>query len=160
MTGLTLSSAMGFNHARYVQFDNAQCYPGQTAASGCVNGLQNLGGKPLGRAPDFVGNVGADYAMPLAGWTVDFQADGDYTSSYDVSDQDDPNELQNAFWKLNASIRVTPPDGHFHVSLVGRDLTNVRYLIYSSGAAGGGTYNYNGYYNRPREILLEAGYHF
>lgn len=160
MTGLTISSAMGFNHARYVDFPNAQCSPGQTAATGCVNGVQNLSGQPLGRAPDFVGNVGADYSIPIAEWKVDVGADADYTSSYQVSDTDDPNEVQNAFWKLNASVRVTPPGGHLDVSLVGRDLTNTRYLIYSSGAAGGGTYNYNGYYNRPREIMLEAAYHY
>ena len=51
-SALSFEGAVGFNRARYQNFPTAQCYAGQTAVSGCVNGVQNLAGQALPRAPD------------------------------------------------------------------------------------------------------------
>jgi len=45
--------------------------------------------------------------------------------------------------------------------VIGRDLTNTYYLVTSVGVAGSGNNNqYVGSFNRPREVILEATYHF
>jgi iron complex outermembrane recepter protein len=53
--------------AKFTDFANAQCYPGQTVAQGCVAGVQNLTGKPLNNSPKLSGNFGAQYNFTWLG---------------------------------------------------------------------------------------------
>ncbi|HEX7881981.1 MAG TPA: TonB-dependent receptor, partial [Afipia sp.] len=64
--GLRLSAAVNYNHARYASFPNAPCGNGQTIALGCnqlINPAtgrftsQNLKGRPLVRAPEWMGSA-------------------------------------------------------------------------------------------------------
>ncbi len=159
--GLTLHGAFGFNHARYLDFPGAQCYATQSRADGCVNGQQNLAGKPLVVAPDWAYNLGESYAFRLPwGLTGALDVSGAYSGSYYLDDTEDPNEIQHAFWRLNASLRVSSPDDTWSVSVIGRDLNNAYYAVDSSAVTFGGPYQYDGYFNRPREVILQAGYHF
>jgi outer membrane receptor protein involved in Fe transport len=159
---LSFEGAIGFNRARYQNFPTAQCYAGQTAVSGCVNGVQNLAGQALPRAPDVAFNLGADYstkAMP--GWFADFSIKGSYSSSYQTTEDNAPGGLQPAYWLLDAAVHLKSDDGHLDLAVIGRDLTNTYYMVTSVGVAGSGNKNqYVGSFNRPREVILEATYHF
>jgi outer membrane receptor protein involved in Fe transport len=158
----SFEGAIGFNRARYQNFPTAQCYPGQTAVSGCVNGVQNLAGQALPRAPDVAFNLGADYSTKaMLGWFVDFSIKGSYSSSYQATEDNAPGGLQPAYWLLDAAVHLKSDDGHLDLAVIGRDLTNTYYMVTSAGVAGSGNNNqYVGSFNRPREMILEATYHF
>jgi iron complex outermembrane recepter protein len=155
-----LRANAGYNRARYINFADAQCYPGQTAAQGCVGGRQDLSGERLVRAPEFVFNVGADYSLSLGAWKSDISVDATRSSSYDTSADNAPGGIQDAYWRLNASLHLSPADERFRLSLIGRNLTNSYYLVSTSGRPAGTTNEFIGVFNRPREVVLQAEYRF
>jgi outer membrane receptor protein involved in Fe transport len=158
---LTLHGNLGYNIARYKSFPGASCYESQTVATGCVGGVQNLSGHPLLRAPDLSFDLGADYKYEFVpGWTTSLAADAAYTSSYESAGDSNPGGIQPAFWKVNASIHMTTKDGHYDFALIGKDLTNSYYLLTSNGTPGGPVYELNGFFNRPREVLIQASYRY
>lgn len=97
----------------------SKCPPsGQTVAEGCVDGVINLSGKPLLRAPRWALNFGGDYKPHIdAAWALDLAADASYNSSYVVDEVENPYGLQDAYWKINASLKLEQVDGHFALSL-------------------------------------------
>ena len=85
---LSFHGDIGFNRARYLNFQNAQCYTGQTGShrgggGRCVDGVQNLSGRALNRAPNVMLNLGANYEMFIVpSWKVTASVDGSYSSAY------------------------------------------------------------------------------
>jgi iron complex outermembrane receptor protein len=157
---LTFNATAAYTDAFYENFPGAQCYTAQTAAEGCVNGTQNLSGKPLLRAPKLATDFGGDYRMFInSDWAVRLAADASYNSSYVVDDVEDPFGKQPAYWKVNASLKLEQVNGHFALSVIGRDLNNAYYLVYENDNAVS-PYVFTGYYNRPREVILQAEYHY
>lgn len=154
---LSFRGNIGFNHARYQSFSNAQCYEGQTAETGCVNGAQNLAGRPLLRAPNLTYALGADYKVNLAPqWTSTFSIQGNYSSSFQTATDYSPLGYQPGFWLLDAAVRVAYRD-KYELAFLGRDLTNSYYTLNTVGWSGSNNqYQYVGFFNRPREMVLEA----
>jgi outer membrane receptor protein involved in Fe transport len=158
---LSFNGNVGYNRARYRDYKNAQCYAGQTAALGCVGGVQNLSGTALVRAPDTTFSLGTDYKVQLpAGWTADLSLDGAHTSSYQAQTDNHPGAMQEGYWRLNAAVHLMPQDEKFRLSLIGRNLTNEYYMITSSSAPGGTPTQFIGSFNRPREVVLQGEYNF
>lgn len=62
---LLLNGGIAYVDATFDDYPNAQCYPGQTAAEGCVGGLQNLNGKDIPNSPDVKATVQARYDVEL-----------------------------------------------------------------------------------------------
>jgi iron complex outermembrane receptor protein len=158
---LSFTGAAGYNRARFVSFPGAECYIGQTTAQGCVGGVQDLAGKPLPRAPDLTYDLGGRYrARPFPNWVADLSIDGAYSSSYVSNDEEDPNVFQPSFWRLNAAIHLHPANGKYDFAFIGRDLTNSIYQITTQSITFGSQYRYQGAFSRPRELILQAEYHF
>jgi outer membrane receptor protein involved in Fe transport len=159
---LSLRGFVGYNHGRFQSFTNAQCYAGQTAALGCVGGVQDLSGERLGTSPAVSANIGATYAQPVgANWTAALSLDAFYSSAYNHSAGGfnfRPDSIQDAYARYNASLRVYSTA--FEVALIGNNLSNERYVISSADAAGGAPGTIYGTLGRPREVLLQATYNF
>lgn len=152
---------VGFNHARFLSFPGAQCYAAQTIATGCIDGVQDLSGKQLARAPDVTFDLGGDYKVHLPGtWVADLSVDGAFSSAYPTVETLDPDQVQPSFWRLNAAAHFHPQDGRYEFDIIGRDLTNSYYVISSSDRTLGGLYNYAGWYARPREWIAQVQVHF
>ena len=74
VANLTLHGDANYNRARFKEFNNAPCGNGQTIGEGC-NQLfnpprgrytsQDLGGRPLVRAPEWTASLGFDYEIPV-----------------------------------------------------------------------------------------------
>lgn len=159
--GLSFNGNLGWNVARYLQFPNAECYAGQTAELGCVGDVQNLAGRALNRAPKITYRLGADYLADLvSGWTADLSLSGAYSSSYETDPSYSPGGFQASYWLLDAALHVRSADEHYTVSLIGRDLTNSYYKVFTNQQSFGSTTQYNGEFNRPREVVLELSYEF
>ncbi|WP_340317901.1 TonB-dependent receptor [Rhizorhabdus argentea] len=158
--GLTLRSAIAYNRARYITFQNSPCYAGQSQAAGCnliasgngsnvvitpagptdIANAQDLSGRPLNRAPDWSGNVGATYERRLGqGLTLSFSGDAAYTGAYYVLAEEDPRSRQRKAWRFNASATLRGPDDRWELSLIGTNLTNTLRAIQSVNLAATGS---------------------
>ncbi len=134
--GLNLNAALNYNHARYVSFPNAPCGNGQTISQGCNQILvgtgaaahftsQDLAGKKLVRAPDWMGSVGADYQMPINdNMVIDFGGFLNFTSSFSADLPDLANFDQKGYMKANASITLKQADDRWSFSVIGNNIGN------------------------------------
>lgn len=158
---LTLSGNVAYNDARFRRFRDAQCYPGQTAALGCVGGRQDLTGARLVRAPEWTFNLGANYSVPLSdGWRLQLAGDGTRTSKYQTAADNAPGGIQSGYWRLNAAVHVSTPKDRLRLSIIGRNLTDAYYLVSASGRPSGTANEFIGVFNRPREIVAQVELNF
>jgi iron complex outermembrane receptor protein len=159
---VTVRGNIGYNRARYKSFPDAQCYPGQTAEQGCTGGVQDLAGKTLLRAPRLTYSLGADYEPHLLPeWSTKLSAQASYSSSYQAATDYAPGGLQKSYWLLNAAVRVGPDSGRYELALIGRNLTDSYYMLNVNGWSGSSNPNqYVGFFNRPREVVLQATMRF
>ena len=158
---LSFNGNVGYNKARYSSFPGAPCFEGQTVAEGCINNLQNLSGQPLLRAPNVTLDVGGEYRVNwIRGWTTALATDAAYTTSYQTAGDYNPGGIQGVFWKVNAAVHFTSEDSHYEFAFIGRNLTNAYYLLTSNGLDAALPTQLDGYFNRPRELILEGEYHF
>lgn len=157
---LTFHGNFGWNSAKYLSFTTAPCYVGQPVAPGACTalGTQDLSGKALNRAPKLTYTLGGEYRARVAPeWSAHFNLQGRYSSSYQTATDYGPGGLQPAFWLLNASARIGPDDGRYELALIGRNLTNSYYMVESVGWSGSENPNqYVGFFNRPREVVLQG----
>ncbi len=159
--GLDFHGSFGYNHAYYENFPGAQCYPGQTQPQGCLNGQQNLIGQPLVDAPKLAYNIGSTYRVRLPyDLVADLGLSGAYSGGYEIGADGNPELWQHAYWLLDSSIRLSSVADTWSVSLIGRNLTNSFYAISGNERTLGGPNQLAGYFNRPREVIVEVGYHF
>ncbi len=153
--GLTLSGALAYNEARYREFTGV-CYVGQTVAQGCVGGFQNLAGAPLPNAPDLSASASFAYDTDLSsGWSLGLSGTANYSSKFDTILTRNPAGVQNGYWLFNSSIRLKSEDSGIELALIGRNLTDERYLQ-STIADPFGTPEVFGSVSRGREILLQV----
>jgi len=158
---LTIKGNFGYNDAKYDDFSNAPCYAGQNAATGCVGGRQDLSGKALLRAPKLTYSIGADYTAELSD-TMEGKigVQGTHSSSYQTATDYAPGGFQKGYWLLNASASVSADEGRYELALIGRNLTNTYYMLNVNGWSGGGADQYVGFFNRPREVVLQGTFKF
>ena len=132
--GLVLRAAVNWNHAEYDEFDNALCWGGQRIQDGCdqlfneSTGLytaQDISGGDLLRAPEWTGNVGIDYVMPLAnGMSLTMGVTSVYSSEYYTSITLRDDMQQDSYFKHSASIALQGRDAGWEVELIGNNLGN------------------------------------
>jgi iron complex outermembrane receptor protein len=102
---LTLNASGAFNKATLNDFPNANCYGFQTAAEGCVGGVQDLSGKRLPNAPRWNVNIGGQYEVPLDGGDLHgfVQATARWQSKVVFNLLQDPDSVQDAYGTVNVS---------------------------------------------------------
>ncbi|MEN3976987.1 TonB-dependent receptor [Emcibacter sp. SYSU 3D8] len=159
--GLVLKASAGYNRARYSAFPGAPCYRGQSAAAGCVGGVQDLTGRPLVFAPDWSGSLGFTYDTPIFnGWNLGLTGDLVFSSGYYTSLADDDRARQDSFQKVNASIRLYSDDERWDFAVIGRNLGNKRTLGGTADKPGGLSGDIFGNSLRAREITFQVTSHF
>jgi iron complex outermembrane receptor protein len=131
---LELHGTASYNDAKYLSYPNSPCYAGQTVAAGCVTvggvASQNIGGRPLARAPKVNLTAGFVFDVPVSQkFGVQFTGDVRYLSSYFNVETLNPVGKQNAFATVNASIRVHSPSDRWELALLGQNLTNRFYIV-------------------------------
>jgi len=118
---LRFNGAAAYTDALIDEFPAANCYPGQSAALGCIGtpARQNLAGKRLPSAPKWKLNAGVDYDHSLGSlpYQGTFGATYVYTSEQNFSLNQDPVTIQGAYGLLNLSAGIRQPDQHYQVTL-------------------------------------------
>ena len=112
--------------ATYDSYLGALCYPGQTAALGCIGGLQDLSGADVQYSPKTQFNIAVDGEYPI-GDSLNWGWRGSYSWRDDqfIGSQAHPVvDVQEAYGKLNASLFVESQDKNWRLSLIGLNLTD------------------------------------
>ena len=151
--GLLINAAFAYNNAFYKSFPDAPCYGGQSIAEGCSvdtdphsssygQTIQNLTGSPAGQAPTWTGTLGVNYDKHLAnGLVFGVSANGQFSSSYHLSQFGYPFDSQSAYAAFDASLRIGDEKGRWAFDVIGKNLTNQ--IILTSGldvpSSGSGT---------------------
>jgi len=173
----TLTSSVAWTIAEYDEFPNGPCYPGQTVEQGCrpvtfPNGttaeVQDLAGTPLAYAPEWQFNVRLSHHGLLVSQGLELGWDLFYYWKDDVHFKltNDPLDTQDAYGKIDASVRVGPPDGVWTVSLIGKNLTDELTSSLGDSTTGvgqpgdvGPTPNYK-FAEPGRQLALQLTYRF
>lgn len=116
-------------------FVNAQCYPGQTPAEGCVvdpvfGPVQDLSGEELSNSPDVKFTLGATFESGFLNTDWDFLANANYRWQDEVNFDlfANPRTTQDAYGILNFNVGVTHPDGLFSISAFVNNVTDEFYV--------------------------------
>lgn len=153
---LSLTGSATYNSAKYKSFPNAVCDIPQTS---CNNGLQDLSGKSLTRAPKWTFSAGATYDLALSSsFRLGINGNANYTSKYQTEEDHDPAGLQDGFWLLNGGLRLYQEDAGWELSLIGRNLANKYYRKLCNPKFVAGQYSCG--YIRAREVAVQLGYKF
>jgi len=132
--GLALNAAVNWNRARFIDFDNAQCWGGQTIADGCDRlrnpatgrfNAQDLSGRPLTRAPEWTANFGFDYEFPIgADMKLEIGSSTQYVSDHYTNITFRSDMIQDGFFKTDLNVSLIGPRDSYEVALVGKNLNN------------------------------------
>jgi outer membrane receptor protein involved in Fe transport len=132
--GLSLFTAVNYNKARYDKFTNAPCGNGQTIAQGCnqllsnATGLytaQNLSGRPLVKAPEWMLNFGFDYDTPIGNdMSLTLGTSVNYSSKYATALVETQGLEQSAYAQIGANIGLKGPNDKWELALIGKNLTD------------------------------------
>ena len=132
--------------AKIDSFPAGPCYPGQTAAEGCVNGNQDLAGAELPYSPDLRITFFGRQRVPIKSMPFDgfVQASGYWQDEITFSLDQNPVAREDARAIVNASIGIEDKDGRYQASVFVNNLFDQDYVtsISELGLFGGFTYQY------------------
>ena len=170
---LSLRTAVAYNKGKYVSYPNAPCYSLQQlvdprcvqVSAAPVRFAQDLSGRSLHRSPEWSLNGGFTYAQEVGSdLKVTLTGDASYTSKQYTLETLRPLSMQDGYWLLNASLRLSDIDDRWEVALLGKNLTNERYFNYSLekafSAAGTTPAQIFVLPQRTRSIQVQVGYKF
>ena len=145
--GLNLATSVVFT-ANNVDDYVIPCYPGQTAAQGCLKGQENVSGARLVNSPRWAFTTSGDYTHELGLGSYAGFVSATYTYRSRVNFTfNDPHDVQSGYGVLNLNLGVETGDHRFKISVFARNALDKHYALviastpYDSSAAGSG---YNG----------------
>ena len=145
---VTLIASEAYDNARFTDYKGAACYPGQTAAQGCVNGSQNATGDRVANSPKERASLTARYDHALSSkFNGYFQVNGAYRSDVNYTSYGDPFLRQGGYTVVNMAAGVDTADGHWGVSVYGNNVLDRHYV---DMVTNGGT--------RDATLLNDIGY--
>ena len=103
---LRLVGGLAWTKATIEEFAGADCWSGQSAAQGCIDGAQDLGGKTLNNSPDVKVTLSAEYNRSLESMPFDAFANLSYQYQSDVNFSllADPGAVQEAYSVVNLNV--------------------------------------------------------
>ncbi|HEX8486447.1 TonB-dependent receptor [Sphingomonas sp.] len=125
---LRLDMAGAYTDAEFKNFTTAPCYGGQTAAQGCVGGIQNLSGQGLGYTPKWRGNLGAEYRLPIDAVRVSLRSDVTWQSAVNFDVLGDPLPVQKSYALVNLSAAFASPDERYKLTVFVNNVFNQQYF--------------------------------
>jgi outer membrane receptor protein involved in Fe transport len=159
-SALTVNAAVAYNKARYEKYPDAQCYAGQPAPA-CVNGLQDLKGKRLPYASDWMGLVGFNYNHSLGDYRLVLYGSVSYRTKYNASQINIPDAEIDGYELIDAGVRFGPENGLWELALIGRNLSDEYHFTAVNDAAGGPPGQLaSTAVSRPREYWVELSTRF
>jgi iron complex outermembrane receptor protein len=166
---LRFNGALAYTKARWTDFNGVACYatgslPRPDVAPFCDPATQteNLTGMPKFRSPDWSGNVGFAYELPV--WSsirVELNGNMSFVTHFNAQENDSPYAEQGGYALYDGGITATTEDGHLQFALMGKNLSDKRYF--------GATYDQANALNsatvfgpvsQPRTALFQVTYRY
>lgn len=128
------SGGVTYQRAKYVDLPNQDCYVGQTAQTGCINGETSASGRNLANAPNVLLTVQGMYTRPITSRVDGFiGADYYWRSWTNFSPVGDPREAIGSYGLLGASVGLTGADGKWTVTAWVKNLLDKRFVSAING---------------------------
>lgn len=135
---LSVSASAAYLDAVITRFPDAQCYPGQTLATGCIPATttapivpahQNLANAGLPQAPKWKLTASFDYAHPLTdgGLTLILRGSYSYQTKINYTLTRDPQAAQAGYGIVNISGGVKDPSKNYELIAFVNNLFNEKY---------------------------------
>lgn len=119
---LTLVAAVAYLDSEFDEFADAPCYALQPAPD-CINGAQDLSGRPLQFAPDWRASANGKYVWNLpGGFELAGFLQAIYSDDFFLQQDLDPLLVQDEYVKFDASLTLLSPGDRWEVALIGRNL--------------------------------------
>lgn len=124
-----LQGGIAYTDASIELFPSAQCYRGQTAAEGCINGAQDLAGGDIPNSPDWRFTASIRQDIPLSSMPFDgfIQVDGSWQSEVQYQLDQNPNTTQDGYGLIHLSAGVKDDDGIWTATVFVRNLLDETY---------------------------------
>ena len=164
---LVVSSSVAWIDATVKDYPNANCYPNQSLAQGCVpvapgsfRRVQDLSGKPLNNTPNWKITFGAQYFRPFESMPYDGFVNVNYRWQDEIifDLKQNPGSAQQSYGTLNINAGIRErSQGKYQVSLFINNLFDQDYAaaIVSQSALYGGKTAYS--HLVPRDAQRYAG---
>ena len=156
---LTLSVRGAYVDAKYDEYRNAGCYPGQVLHStGCLNSIDGLGriqdlsGTRMPAAPKYTANASLNYEAKLAELRTVFHLDYAWRSEVQWSNSNAPQGIEPSYGVANRSIEFRDAADRVSLTLYGKNLFN-KFHTAGIGNAGFGTVTHT----LPQDYKLVVG---
>jgi iron complex outermembrane receptor protein len=136
---LNISGGVTYTDAKILSFPFAQCYPGQTAAEGCVGspGRQDLAGYRPAQAPKWKLSLNGEYTPRLtSAFDGLLQANFDYRSTFNFGINNDPETVQKGYGIMNVSAGIRAADSKWEVAAFVNNLFNKHYFYNMANSRG------------------------
>lgn len=166
--GLTINAGGAYLHAEYIIFPNATGN-GLNGATGLnISGQsQDWSGQQMARSPEFAGNIGIEYEVPMFTGNLLMSVNANYSGSFVNSNPSLYGPAAGALAKVqryrtspytlvNAQATWTDANDQFSIKVFALNLTDEDYLL----AYNGGTYGDYKLPNTPRQFGIQIGYRF
>ena len=126
--GMLITAGVTYLDAKYGNFAPISCYPGQSAAAGCVGGGYDASGQRLAGAAKWKYSIAGRYEHPLSdGLKAFVQADYSWRSETNASANKDPNTVIGSYGILSGAFGIAAEDDKWRLSLWGKNLTDERF---------------------------------
>ncbi|CAA0079791.1 TonB-dependent receptor [Zhongshania aliphaticivorans] len=161
---LLLTGALAFLDFEFTDFENGQCYQGQTPDS-TVSGVNycDYKGKTNQYVADYSGNVGLVYTKAF-GDAMEFRAGTDFTftDDYNSSQNLDPSQEQDGYVEVNMRLAIADVKSGWEVALIGKNLTDEDVVSYSNDVplanSSFGSIGHYAFIERPRSVAVQVAY--
>lgn len=127
---LFLSGNLTYVDATFDEYKGAPCYPGQSAAQGCVNGVQDLSGKDLPYSPDLVVNLFARYDIALDSLPFNAYVQGSYHWQDEVQYEtsNNPDTIVDSYGIADMALGIESDSGNYSVQLFVKNVFDKFYI--------------------------------
>ena len=123
----------------------------------------DLKGRRGSQAPEWAGNIAADWTIPLSdNLEIFLSGNVAYNDGY-ITDEATLNDfVQPSFWTIDSNVAIGHPDGKWKLSLIATNLTDEIFVITSGGRpflpVGGDDLVLT--QNRGRQVFAEISFRF
>jgi iron complex outermembrane receptor protein len=141
---LRVVGGFAYTKATIESFEGADCWTGQSAGQGCIDGSQDLSGKALNNSPELKMTLSAEYSKSLESMPFDVFVNVSYQYQDDVNFSllADPGSVQKAYTVIDLSAGIVESeDGRYQVTAFVNNVLDKDYVsgIGNSGGLWGGT---------------------
>lgn len=131
----TLSANVAYIDAEFTDFPLGPCYPGQSPEQGCIDGVQDLTGKPLPNAPKWSYTLDASYYTPLPNSSLAafVHANLFHRGAVESDVNNHPASRTDDINTVNLTIGVEEVEGRWTLSLILLNLLDEQYFGRQTG---------------------------